>query len=152
MFQFSGFAPDIIWWHGRPCRVAPFGDPRIKGYLHLPAACRSLSRPSSPLRAKASSVRPLLLSLALGSTSQLNPVFPLAFLLKLCFFQHVNELNPFRPVAIPGIEPRNQFTIYNLQFTISSLHFGCSSLTALAFLPPGNSSFYSLMFLKFIKF
>ena len=29
-------------------RVVPFGDPRIKGYLHLPADYRSLSRPSSP--------------------------------------------------------------------------------------------------------
>ncbi len=35
-------------------RVVPFGNPRIKGYLHLPAAYRSLSRPSSPPRAKAS--------------------------------------------------------------------------------------------------
>ena len=26
----------------------PFGNPRIKGYLLLPAAYRSLSRPSSP--------------------------------------------------------------------------------------------------------
>ena len=36
---------------GRPSdgRVVPFGYPRIKGNLHLPAACRSLSRPSSPL-------------------------------------------------------------------------------------------------------
>ena len=30
------------------CRVVPFGYPRIKDYLHLPAAFRSLSRPSSP--------------------------------------------------------------------------------------------------------
>ena len=29
-------------------RVVPFGNPRINGYLHLPRACRSLSRPSSP--------------------------------------------------------------------------------------------------------
>ena len=28
-------------------RVAPFGDPRINGYLLLPEAFRSLSRPSS---------------------------------------------------------------------------------------------------------
>ena len=40
------------------CRVAPFGHPRINGYLHLPTAFRSLSRPSSPPRAKASSIRP----------------------------------------------------------------------------------------------
>ena len=50
---------------GRPpaCRVAPFGYPRIKGHLHLPGAFRSLSRPSSPPRAKASTVCPCLLSL-----------------------------------------------------------------------------------------
>ena len=43
-------------------RVAPFGDHRINSYLQIPGAFRSLSRPSSPLRAKASSVRPSLLS------------------------------------------------------------------------------------------
>ena len=49
---------------GRPstCRVAPFGNPWIKGYLLLPKAYRSLSRPSSPPRAKASTVCPCLLS------------------------------------------------------------------------------------------
>ena len=39
--------------------VAPFGYLRIESYLHLPAAFRSLSRPSSPLRAQASTIRPL---------------------------------------------------------------------------------------------
>ena len=43
-------------------RVAPFGNLRINGYLHLPQAYRSLSRPSSPPRAKASTVCPCLLS------------------------------------------------------------------------------------------
>ena len=43
-------------------RVVPFGDPRINGHLRLPAAYRSLSRPSSPVRAKASAMRPYLLS------------------------------------------------------------------------------------------
>ena len=33
------------------CWVAPFGNLRIKGYVPLPKAYRSLSRPSSPLRA-----------------------------------------------------------------------------------------------------
>ena len=33
------------------CRVSPFGYVRINRYLHLPEAFRSLSRPSSPLRA-----------------------------------------------------------------------------------------------------
>ena len=42
-------------------RVVPFGDPRVKGYLRLAAAFRSLSRPSSPPRAKASTRRPCFL-------------------------------------------------------------------------------------------
>ena len=42
-------------------RVAPFGNLGIKGYLHLPQAYRSLSRPSSPPRAKASAMCPYLL-------------------------------------------------------------------------------------------
>ena len=32
-------------------QVAPFGNPRIKSHLLIPVAYRSLSRPSSPLRA-----------------------------------------------------------------------------------------------------
>ena len=39
-------------------QVAPFGNPRINVYVPLPAAYRSLSRPSSPLEAKASTVCP----------------------------------------------------------------------------------------------
>ena len=39
-------------------RIAPFGNPRIKGRMRLPAACRSLPRPSSPAAAKASAIRP----------------------------------------------------------------------------------------------
>ena len=43
-------------------RVAPFRNLWIKRYLPLPKAYRSLSRLSSPLRAKASPVYPFLLS------------------------------------------------------------------------------------------
>src|ERR1700712_286302 len=43
-------------------QVSPFGNPRINSYLLIPTAYRSLSRPSSPLRAKASPVYPFLLS------------------------------------------------------------------------------------------
>ena len=48
------------------CRVAPFGNPRIKDYLHLPGAYRSLSRPSSPPRAKASALRSSLFFVSLS--------------------------------------------------------------------------------------
>ena len=43
------------------CRVAPFGHLRINARLQLPVAFRSLPRPSSSLRAKASTIRPYLL-------------------------------------------------------------------------------------------
>ena len=39
------------------CRVSPFGNLRINVYLQLPAAYRSLSRPSSALDAKAFTLR-----------------------------------------------------------------------------------------------
>ena len=100
MFQFSGFASRMTGSRGRPRWVAPFGNLRINGYLHLPTAYRSLSRPSSPLRAKASSVRPFLLSYpkaAIPGLSQLAPLHPfesrfqrLSYSFR--FFQHVNEL------------------------------------------------------------
>jgi hypothetical protein len=40
--------------------VSPFGHPRINDCSHLPAAFRSVPRPSSPLGAKASTERPSL--------------------------------------------------------------------------------------------
>src|SRR4051794_24594031 len=63
MFQFSPLAPLRLWiqeWVTRhdSRRVSPFGHPRINAYVRLPEAFRSLSRPSSPVRAKASTVRP----------------------------------------------------------------------------------------------
>ena len=61
MFQFAGFAPPPYGFGRRyPTRgwVAPFGDPRIKAHWRLPGAFRSLSRPSSPLGAKASTKCP----------------------------------------------------------------------------------------------
>ncbi len=62
MFQFPTFAHD----NSAVCRtsarrVPPFGHPRIPGHVHLPAAFRSLSRPSSPPGAKASAHCPSLL-------------------------------------------------------------------------------------------
>ena len=53
-------------------RVAPFGYPRINGYLLLPEAFRSLSRPSSAPDAKAFPLRSFQLDLiaALAATRQ----------------------------------------------------------------------------------
>ena len=48
------------------CRVSPFGYPRIDGYMLLPAAFRSLSRPSSAPGARASTLRPYKSGLFVG--------------------------------------------------------------------------------------
>ena len=62
MFQFPGFASwTYVFSPGSPCGgVSPFGHPRINDRSHLPAAFRSVPRPSSPLGAKASTERPYL--------------------------------------------------------------------------------------------
>ena len=55
--------------------VAPFGNPRLSGYLLLPAAYRSLSRPSSAPDAKAFPLRPFQLDLVVaGSISLALPL------------------------------------------------------------------------------
>ena len=61
------------------CRVSPFGNLRINSYLPIPEAYRSLSRPSSPPRAKASPVYSLLLS------STLAPFAPQGVLFCSCY-------------------------------------------------------------------
>ena len=60
MFQFAGFASQpYVFRLGSPYGgVSPFGDLRIKGCSPLPAAYRSVPRPSSPLSAKASTKCP----------------------------------------------------------------------------------------------
>ena len=50
MFQFPAFACMIMHDRHLDGRVAPFGNPRVKGYLHLAVDYRGLSRPSSPPR------------------------------------------------------------------------------------------------------
>ena len=63
MFQFPGFASrPYVFRSGSPCGgVTPFGNPRINDRSHLPAAYRSVPRPSSPLGAKASTKCPYTL-------------------------------------------------------------------------------------------
>ena len=62
MFQFPGSLRSQTGDALFARRVAPFGDLRLDEYLPPTAAYRSLSRPSSPPRAKASFMCPSLLS------------------------------------------------------------------------------------------
>ena len=70
--------------------VSPFRYPRIFGYLLLPAAFRSLSRLSSALSAKASTLRPFLLNLpplySVTESGFLGSFLVLSLLLVCCFF------------------------------------------------------------------
>lgn len=71
--------------------VVPFGNLRINLYVPIPVAYRSLSRPSSPLRAKASTIRPYLLS-------RISYVY-----LNSTLSQHVNELVLYLDLPGPPI-------------------------------------------------
>ena len=66
-FSSPGSLPYVMDWRtddwSPSSRVSPFRYLRIKDYLHLPAAFRSLSRLSSALSAKASTLRSFLLNL-----------------------------------------------------------------------------------------
>ena len=84
-------------------RVAPFGYPGINGYLRLPRAFRSLSRPSSPPRAKASTVCPCLLSL----TSYIRTgryILSSLYLFLLFDVQYVKD-----PLSLAGCVENNGF-------------------------------------------
>ena len=60
-FSSPGSLPYVMYWRmdtwSLSMWVSPFRYPRIKGYLLLPVAFRSLSRLSSALSAKASTLR-----------------------------------------------------------------------------------------------
>ena len=78
MFQFGGFAFQFALEYPNPDKsepgwVAPFGYPRINASLQLPAAFRSLARPSSPLYAKASTVCPYVAFTCMACTTRRLP-------------------------------------------------------------------------------
>ncbi len=54
-------------------QVAPFGNSRINARLQLPATYRSLSRPSSPIHAKASTIRSYILKLRHFTWTEFTP-------------------------------------------------------------------------------
>ena len=89
-FSSGGSPPYVMYWRmddrGLLCRVSPFGYLRIDGYLLLPEAFRSLSRPSSALSAKASALCSFLLDLryiALYRFLIITVWFPIRF--SVCF-------------------------------------------------------------------
>ena len=84
-----GVRPALSGARPSAARVSPFGHPRIKGHLRLPAAFRSLSRPSSPPRATGIPRAPFSFSFP-------HPRLPTG-LLVFSVSRYVNELS--RPPA-----------------------------------------------------
>ena len=70
-FSSPGSLPDVMYWRqddwSLSSRVSPFRNLRVKDYLHLTVAYRSLSRLSSALSAKASTLRSFSLDLSFHS-------------------------------------------------------------------------------------
>ena len=81
MVQFPGYRrTTLVYSRSADCsrsRVTPFGHPRIAGYVLLPVAFRSLSRPSSPCGSEASTISPYSLDhISLHSTSTTTRLAP----------------------------------------------------------------------------
>ena len=89
-------------------RVSPFRHLRISGYLLLPAAFRSLSRLSSALSAKASTLRPFCLTFLICVASHIRALldrfaldraaFPALSLASRCFLLRFAQLSPRVPL------------------------------------------------------
>ncbi len=104
MFHFPGCPPVRLWIHltvtgHYPGRVPPFGYPRINAHLQLPAAFRSLSRPSSAISALASTLRSYSLDLASTVSAFLRLLrrvhnLLISFVSSLCSFQGARGLCP----------------------------------------------------------
>ena len=94
---------------GLLCRVSPFRHLRIKGYLHLPAAFRSLLRLSSALSAKASTLR---------SCSLTINVQDLLFLYRAC---SVTPHGLFRSLTRSGVLQHSHAARLSLVLVVSSV-------------------------------
>ena len=94
-------------------RVPPFGYLRISGYLLLPAAFRSLSRPSSAPSAKASALCSFSLDLLLA-------FFPLYCVMLPSFISHIPEYAPSSFGRIPCLKKKSLRSIM-LSFRLLAL-------------------------------
>ena len=95
MFQFTGFPSHILFDsyvddRSLSCRVSPFRYPWIFTYLQLPKAFRSLSRLSSALSAKASTLRSLCMTF--GQYHSVGILFRLLLYKVFCLFSDVLNL------------------------------------------------------------
>ena len=126
MFQFAAFAsaPYVFRYGYRLKRwVSPFGNPRIKAYSQLPKAYRRVSRPSSPLHAKASTKCPShareRIIRARGKTPHHRSFHAQGSLPKHRSFLSSREklIPPSRPTG-----PENRKTLHNVHQCVTKNH------------------------------
>ena len=120
-FSSPGSPPHVMDWRvdtrGLLVWVSPFGHPRLSGYLLLPAAFRSLSRPSSALSAKASALRSFCLTICCSSVNSLA-----SFLWLLLMISHLRCLPIFRVNWDPSQPTRRFFQGLFLMYAIFKVH------------------------------
>ncbi len=126
-FSSPGFLPSRDYTSSM-CRVPPFGHLWINARLQLPIAFRSLPRPSSSLRAKASTIRPYLLPIlnifrTYFTYALSSPFFPsLVFLLSLFLPSCQRTFYLLRLLFSPLFTPHHTFPFS--AFLSSSVPFG----------------------------
>jgi hypothetical protein len=102
-------------------RVSPFGDPRIKGCSPLPAAFRSVPRPSSPLSAKASTKCPSTLDPKLATAHRDQSPHPRSQNLDLtlstssCYPPGQSTIRSHKPSIHPKVNAQHKATDANGQ-------------------------------------
>ena len=100
MFQFTGLLSiKLFIQYAVPTHyhrwVPPFGHLRIKAYLQLPEAFRSLSRPSSSSNAKASTIRPYLFNHHFRYPNLMR-FYSIKSIMICCSLQHITTLSSFQ--------------------------------------------------------
>ena len=107
MFQFPGFASTPYEFRCRsPCGgVSPFGHPRINDRSHLPAAFRSVPRPSSPLGAKASTERSYRAHSTTRTRTQDQAPRPSAGSITMPSNSHSHSIQPTIPIHLSNSTP-----------------------------------------------
>ena len=102
-FSSPGSLPYVMDWRmddrGPLCQVSPFRNPRINGYLLLPAAFRSLSRLSSALSAKASALRPYQLN-RYGRFARYSVIWSFSVLFVKLYSSRINFLAIYNRISL----------------------------------------------------
>ena len=146
MFQFTPFPSLRLFIHLRiPVHyyrwVPPFGNLRISGYLLLPAAYRSLSRPSSAPSAKASALCSFSLDLLLVFSVCCCVAAP-------SLFSHIPEYAPSSLARAPCISSENPAQTFSCLLPSSFLRLLALTTSKLTIIVTLSENFFLVSRIK----